>query len=559
MSNLGTRHPSDDQLLHFADGEMTTPQSEDTRGHLKACWQCRNELEEIERTIGECVRYRKIVLDTCLPPPPAPWFDIYPRLAGIDESQRRRRLLNRILEPLAAVWCNPRRWIPAVAMVVMIAVVVQQFRQAPSVAAAELLRKAVAAATSRPRTARRIQIRTRTQHLTRIVGNSGTPVKTKTAEESTAALESLFQLAHYSWEDPLSARAYAEWRDQLSDKRDEVTREADHYQLRTTTDAGELVEATLKLSSLDLHAVEGTLQFRNREWVEISELPDTPAPSPKASTEAGDAVAASRTDPSSSNRPSEGPAPAATPGEELAVLAALHSLGADLGDPVEATRSGGEILVTGTGIGIERQQEIRDELRAMPRVTVRLSSELSAQNPGLEKRSPSRISVGPGTGPMQAAMEEHLGGHAAFEHFADGIFDLTDTFMARAHALRRLAQRFPPDIETQMTSQQMQLLERLRQDHAEALVGDLRELERRIHPALSMPLDDAGQVNTSGQWQNETEQLFVEARHAETMLVALLGASPEETQSPELPAQVAASVTQLLKRAENYLRLTTGR
>ena len=91
MSSLGTRHPSDEQLLHFADGEMTTPQSEAIRGHLKACWQCRNELEEIERTISDCVRYRKVVLDTCLPPPPAPWFDIYPRPAAacrrVEQSQ----------------------------------------------------------------------------------------------------------------------------------------------------------------------------------------------------------------------------------------------------------------------------------------------------------------------------------------------------------------------------------------------------------------------------------------------------------------------------------------
>jgi len=558
MSNLGTRHPSDEQLLYFVDGEMTAPQSEDIRGHLKACWQCRNELEEIEQTISECVRYRKIVLDTCLPPPPAPWFDIYPRMAKIDESHTRRRLLNRVLEPLATVWSNPRRWIPAVAMVLLIAVVVQQFRQAPSVQAAELLRKAVAAATSRPRTARRIRIRTRTQHLTRVVGNAGTAVKTKTAAESTAALESLFQSAHYSWEDPLSAKSYADWRDQLSDKQDEVTREADHYQLRTTTDSGELVEATLKLSSLDLHAVEGTLQFRNREWVEISELPDAPAPLPEASMEAAGAASASRTYPSTSNQ-REGPAAAATPGEELAVLAGLHSLGADLGDPVEVTRSGGEILVTGTGIGLERQQEIREQLRAIPRVTVQLSSEPSAESPGVEERTSSRISVGPGTGPLQAEMEERLGGRAAFEQFADGVFELTDAFMSRAHALRRLAQRFPPDVEAQMTSQQRQLLERLRQDHAEALLGNVRDLEGRIQSALGMALDDARQVNTSGQWQDETEQLFVEARQAETMLVALLGASPQETQSPELPDQVAASVSQLFQRAENYLRLTAGR
>lgn len=559
MSNLGTRHPSDEQLLHFADGEMTAPQSEDIRGHLKACWQCRNELEEIERTISQCVRYRKMVLDTWLPPPPAPWFDIYPRLAEIDESQRRQRLLSRVLEPLAAAWRHPRRWAPAAATVLLIAFVVQQLRQAPSVEAAELLRKAVAAAESRPPTPHRIRIRTHTQHLTRVVGNSGTPVKTKTAEESTAALESLFQAAHYSWEDPLSAKSYAEWRDQLSEKRDEVTLEADHYQLRTTTDSGELVEATLKLSSQDLHTVEGTLQFRNREWVEISELPEAPAPAHDASSEAAGAAARLRAYPSRSNQPTEVPALAATPGEELAVVAALHRLGADLGDPVEVTRSGGEILVRGTGIGLDRQLEIREELRAMPHVTVRLSSEASAESPGLEGRSPSRISVNPGSGRLQTEMERHLGGSAAFEQFADRVFEMADGFMSRAYALRRLAQRFPPDIEAQMTSQQRQLLDRLRREHAEALLENVTGIEGRMQSALDTTLDSAQPANLSGQWQDETEQLFLEARHAETMLIALLGASVDDIQSPELPAQMAACLAQLRKRTEHYQRLTTGR
>jgi len=553
MSNLGMRHPSDQQLLHFADGEMTAPQSEDIRGHLKACWQCRNELEEIEQTISECVRYRKIVLDTCLPPPPAPWFDIYPHLARIDESQRRQRLLSHVLEPLAAVWRNPRRWVPAVATVVLITFVVQQFRQAPSVQAAELLRKAVAAAESRPRRPRRIRIRTHTQHLTRVVGTS---VKTKQGTESTAELESLFQAAHYSWEDPLSAKSYAEWRDQLPEKRDEVSLEADHYQLRTTTDSGELVEATLKLSSLDLHTVEGTLQFRNREWVEISELPEAPAPQ-DTSAEAAGTVAA--LPPYASNRPSAVPALAATPGEELAVVAALHRLGADLGDPVEVTRSGAEILVTGTGIGVDRQQEIREELRAIPHVTVRLSSEVSAENPVPEGRSPSRIAVNPGIGRLETEIERHLGSSAEFEQFADRVLEMADAFMSRAYALRRLAQRFPPDIEAQMTSKQRQLLVQLRREHAEALLENVNGIEDRIRTVLNTAPDVAKPVNVSGQWQDETEQLFVEARHAETLLITLLGASPEDAQSPELPAQMAACLAQLRKRVENYQRLTTAR
>jgi len=494
-----------------------------------------------------------------LPSPPQPWFDIYPRLARIDELQMRQRWMTRILEPLTGMWSKRRRWVPAVAMIVLIAVVVQQFRQAPSVQAAELLRKAVAAADSRPRAARRIRIHTRAQHLTRVVGGSGTSVDKSSDVDSLAGLESLFQAAHYSWEDPLSAKSFAAWRDQLPDKRDEVTREPDHYQLRTSTDSGELAEATLKLSTVDLHTVEGTLQFRNGEWVEISELPDVPAPSLDASGRVSAAAPTVPARPSASQPLLEAQPALATPGEELAVLSVLHYLGADLGDPIEVTRAGGEILVTGAGIELDRQQEIGEKLRTMPRVTVRFSSEPAAESLALDEHSSSRISVGAGTGPLQAEIERHLGGRAPFEQLADQVFDMTDRFMSRAHALRRLAQCFPPGIEAQMTSDERKLLVQLRQEHARPLVENVTGVEERIRSALGVTLEDTQSVSVSGLWQDETEALFVAARHAETMLVALLGASPDQTQSSDLPAQTAASLAQLRRRAENYEHLTMGR
>lgn len=556
MSSLGVQHPTDEQLLYFADGEMAAATNEDIRGHLKACWQCRHELEEIEQTISQCVRYRKVVLDTCLPSPPQPWFDIYPRLARIDELETRQHVMARILETLAAVWHRPRRWMPAVAMIVLIAVVVQQFRQAPAVQAAELLRKAVASADSRPRATRRIRIRTRTQHLTRVVGGPGTSVNKSSETDSSVGLESLFEAAHYNWDDPLSAKSFSAWRDQLPDKRDEVTLDPDHYELRTSTDTGDLVEATLRLSRVDLHAVEGTLQFRDREWVEISELPDAPAPSLDTS---GRMAASAHTLPvrrSASQLASEVQPELATPGEELAVLSILHRIGADLGDPLEVTRAGGEILVTGSGIGLDRQQTIRQALHALPRATVRFSSEPSAESLASEERTSSRISVGAGTGPVQAEMEKRLGGRAPFEQLADQVFDMTDQFMSRAHALRRLAQRFPAGVEAQMTADERKLLEQLRQEHARAFVENVTGVEDRIRSALGTTFKETQPPSAAGLWQDETEPLFVEARNAEAMLVALLGTAPDQINSAELPAKTAASLAQLRSCAEAYEHLT---
>ncbi len=82
----------------------------------------------------------------------------------------------------------------------------------------------------------------------------------------------MFESAHYYWQDPLSAKSYQTWHDQLAEKRDRVTEEKDSFRILTDTSSGELMEATLKLSAPDLRPVEERLEFRNREWVEISEV-----------------------------------------------------------------------------------------------------------------------------------------------------------------------------------------------------------------------------------------------------------------------------------------------
>ncbi|HKA01973.1 MAG TPA: hypothetical protein VKE70_35930, partial [Candidatus Solibacter sp.] len=392
-----------------------------------------------------------------------------------------------------------------------------------------------------------------TQRLTRLIGSPSALVKTNPDADSLAGLESMFRAAHYSWEDPLSAKSYSEWRDQLPDKHDEVTSEGDRYQLRTTTDSGGLVEATLQLSSRDLRAVEGTLQFRNREWVEISELPAEPVPAASAL----ETVETAPTLPPRASMPK--PAPEVTTGEELQVLAALHRIGADLGDPVEMTHSAGQILVTGTGIAPGRQREIRDELRAIPRVTVRFS-EPSAEAHVPEGSSPGVISVSSPTSRLQTELEKQLGGRAAFEQFTEHIFEMTDAFMSRAHALRRLAERFPADLETQMTPPQRELLKKLRQEHAEELLRNVADVQGRMQPLLAGLGEPGGATHVavpSGSWQDATDQLFDEARRAETMLVAMLGNG--DNQSQGLPAQIAASLAQLRARAQFYDGLTRGR
>ena len=115
MRDLLLRHPTDEQLLRYADGELPGSITRRLRSHLEACWQCRTELEELQKTIGECVHYRKTVVDACLPPPPAPWADLSRRFAEMDAQLERGWWGGRVWAAVIGQVRNPWKWAPAAA------------------------------------------------------------------------------------------------------------------------------------------------------------------------------------------------------------------------------------------------------------------------------------------------------------------------------------------------------------------------------------------------------------------------------------------------------------
>src|SRR5258706_3806204 len=252
MTNLRTLHPDEAQLLRFCDGELPAREATGIERHLEACWECRTEVEDIQKPIGDYVRYRRDAVQPGLPPPPKPWRDIRSQFERGGTVPR-------------SPWFPPLLYAAAAAVVVCAAI--YRFNSTPSVRAAELLENAAVAERGDSGRVHRLRIRTRTRTLTRAATQ---------ARQGDSDLEALFASAHYSWENPLSAEAYAAWRNQLTEKRDEVRATNTEYVIRTSTSSGALAEATMELRKEDLRPIRETLQFRNQEWVEISEAPDVP-------------------------------------------------------------------------------------------------------------------------------------------------------------------------------------------------------------------------------------------------------------------------------------------
>src|SRR5437764_11870260 len=98
MSNVALRHPEDGVLLQFVDGELGRRESGAITDHLKACWECRAAVDELQATVNECVRYRKEVLIPRMTPP-AEWkaldfAKVDAELAGASFRERLSRWLS---------------------------------------------------------------------------------------------------------------------------------------------------------------------------------------------------------------------------------------------------------------------------------------------------------------------------------------------------------------------------------------------------------------------------------------------------------------------------------
>ena len=441
------RHPESEDLLRYVDGEAPSRAANQIRDHLETCWECRVALEELQNTVSECVRYRRDTLGRHLPPPPAPWTDIYRGFAEIDASLDQSSFRDRLSRILQAPMRYSHRWTPVAVALIVICILFYRFRQTPSVQAAELLRKAIAAADIRPVKARRIQIRTKNSSVVRVAGAQ--------RNDAEASIGVMFAAAHYDWDDPLSAKSYQAWRDRLAEMQDEVVEEPGAYLIRTRTASGELALATLKIRMRDMQPVEERFEFRNREWVEITELAEEPTPAP--SVTAGVARGSSSNGTQLSSR-----ANSATIGDELQVLAALREMDADLGDPIEVSRAGSQVLVTGVGIAPQRRKEIGDALSSQSRVVLRFSESTPAVSRP-ENTAPADSAISAELQQLQGRVAEQIGGRANFAQLATQVLDLSEPMMSRAYALRRLAERFPVQLDSGLRPEDSQLLARLRQ------------------------------------------------------------------------------------------------
>jgi hypothetical protein len=537
MSSLFHRHPQQD-LVRYLDGELSARQAENVDSHLRECAACRAELQVLKDTYADCASYRQNVLAAQLPAAPEPWRDLYSDFSRIDRSLASDSLLVRLMRPL--LYSGTPRWSFVAGLAVLIVLLsLNQLRQAPSVQAASLLRKAVAVSQSKPRSARRIRVRTsRHQDFTRLAG-AQTALLPVSESQIVAAL---FQSAGFDWSDPLSARAFQEWRDRQVHKTDEVSTvtkpdapSESLTQLRTVAAEGELAAASITFDAEDYPVAE-RLEFRDQEWVEVTEFAE-------ASNGVGGHVASTVEVPARTAEPPSrltafAPVSSASVSDEIQVLSKLSEIEADLGDPIDVSLGDGKVKVIGDeSIAPRRQEQIRAKLAGSPNVEVQFGT-VPAKS--LSAGIPSAPSGTPGLKPsvLQGRLEKHLGGHGEFERFSTQLLDLDDAAMQRVYALRRLAQKFPAADETQLSPVDRSALRDISRKHTAVLAEKVSAMEKMLNPALtSLGGSAAAQsVGLHNSWQPAADDVYQDARRVEVLVSQLLGMTAGEASPSELMA-----------------------
>ena len=358
------------------------------------------------------------------------------------------------------------------------------------------------------------------------------------------AIASLFQQANWDWNDPLSARAFEQWRDRQVHKTDKVAAvqnpqaPSEHLtQIRTTSADGELAAASITLDTDDYAPVSERLEFRDREWVELSQIAETPTESAGRSGVAHVEAPVRAAEPPS--RPAAfAPGSPASISDELQVLSALSAIEADLGDPVDVTLTGDKVLVRGEGIPPKRQNQIRASVANLPRVEVDFSSPSPAAVPS-QAAVVANAPVGSApASPMEARLEKHLGGHAEFDRFSTQLTELDDAAMQHVYALHRLALKFSPEDEAKLSSQDLNLLHELSRKHTGLLAEKVGSMERILVPALSSLGGTMATVHSAGHasWQPAAEDLFRSARRVDMLISQILGMTPGNAVPSELMA-----------------------
>lgn len=507
-----TSHISDADLILFENRELSSQSASTVETHLEHCPACQSRLKQLQEGISAYRDYRKHVLQPSLPQPAAEWPSLCTKLAEIDREKEGKSFS-----------LVPKLFWVAVAFASALLVTTWYFSKGTQ--QPEIRQLLTESAALPPVPHARLLLTANGRHWSRPAVLRSYEEMPATADHSTLDhIQTLFIKAHYNWEDPLSARSFAQWRNQLPEKQDQVTTVRDEagrkcfYRLQTRTSASILHTASLTLRADTSRAVNAAFEFVGKENIEMAEQSPDMEKNVRARARNVPVPYAKTTE------------TLATPEDELRVFAALNAIGDDGEDPIEVNfdQSRQHVLVTGIGLSPARRKEVEEALKHLPNTLVNFDS----TPPAKAKKGPDgntdiySADVNPA---FHQILESKAGGAQQLQLITDRALEASNKLFAQSHALLVLAQKFPPAVEGSLGASGQGMLRALRQRHAFALEQTVLQLGEALKPLLnsSIVLKELPD-QSSFSWQRNAVEIFENARNLDGMISRLLAGYSEE-------------------------------
>src|SRR5579863_1202737 len=165
--------------------------------------------------------------------------------------------------------------------------------------------------------------------------------------------------------------------------------------------------------------------------------------------------------------------------EELAVVAELHRLKADLGEPIDLERTkDGRLVMNASGLDTKRTQGIRHAFARFPELIIHFSEPKAVEGASAVGSSVpmTRRSVA-----FESELLRYMGGRESMQQLANGALDASDHVTMYAHALANLDHRFAAS-QSVMDSEDLVLLSQIRAEYLDGASGTLKSLQSMMEP-----------------------------------------------------------------------------
>lgn len=326
-------HPKVETLHLWQTGELEPQEQREVQKHLDSCLACCETLAGFDALYSE-----------------AKWAD-----TTVASRSMRARLMSHTQRDR---WVR-LSWAGAIAAVLIASLILFTTTDlTPSAHAETLLNQAMGREAETPFRPHILRIESGSEDCNVTWARPEAPfMETAAGKTTCGSIKQHLQSAGWSWNTPLSARNFQQWRSSLSHKHDQVRKLSDVTEVSTRTDEGPIREAMLRVRNSDYKAVAAKVQLAAtapNSFIEIDEIPYTP-------TEVAERIHQS------------------LDRSEAAVRLALHHIGADTNVLLAVDRQQDDIRVWGVVPNRSVKASVTQMLIDVPHISLAVLTESEQQ------------------------------------------------------------------------------------------------------------------------------------------------------------------------------------